>query len=658
MRVVALVSGGKDSCYNMIQCVREGHAVVALANLHPPQSANDEMDSYMYQTVGHNAIALYAEAMELPLYRASIRGSACASDREYSPTEGDEVEDLHRLLSKIKEELDFEAVSVGAILSDYQRVRVENVCSRLGLTSLSFLWRRDQSELLTEMVACRVHAVLVKVAALGLLPDRHLGQTLEQIRPHMERMKGKYGLNVCGEGGEYETFTLDCPLFKKRIVIDEQEVVTHSDDAFAPVAYLNFTRTHLEDKQLGDLTQAQRIAGLPATCERPELFDSPPPVDGSTDPPSEDATAVPEPTVAESAGWVWVGPIEGRADGGRSGMEAALDTLTESLSSRGLAVSDLTSVALFVSRMSRYAALNSEYVRRLGGSRPARLCVQAPLPAGSEVRLEVTALRAAAAHRRHMHVQSVSHWAPANIGPYSQSVMCGEVLYVAGMIGLDPASMRLVRGGEQQARLALRHVERVIQASSNDADTDTVVQTVCYVTDPSLLPACSALMTARLASSLQCAVVVPGLPRGAAVEWHVWTHAHNAQFLSECRQSSLELDGAAMDVSLRWSGAHRLSAATVLCSAGGDGRLSAGQLTGCLRSTVGCLRSKAGQGAVCHFRVFHCVEDGAAVAEAALSVRGPLCVVTPVPVTAVGDGVTRRVAVTALAMDAAREKRD
>ena len=62
----------------------------------------DELDSYMYQTVGHGSIALYAEAMELPLYRATIRGSACASDREYLPTEGDEVEDLHRLLAKVK----------------------------------------------------------------------------------------------------------------------------------------------------------------------------------------------------------------------------------------------------------------------------------------------------------------------------------------------------------------------------------------------------------------------------------------------------------------------------------------------------------------------------------------------------------------------------
>lgn len=35
MRVVAMVSGGKDSSYNMMKCVAEGHEIVALANLHP-----------------------------------------------------------------------------------------------------------------------------------------------------------------------------------------------------------------------------------------------------------------------------------------------------------------------------------------------------------------------------------------------------------------------------------------------------------------------------------------------------------------------------------------------------------------------------------------------------------------------------------------------
>ena len=35
LKVVALVSGGKDSCYSMLQCVSAGHEVVALANLRP-----------------------------------------------------------------------------------------------------------------------------------------------------------------------------------------------------------------------------------------------------------------------------------------------------------------------------------------------------------------------------------------------------------------------------------------------------------------------------------------------------------------------------------------------------------------------------------------------------------------------------------------------
>ncbi|OBS71592.1 hypothetical protein A6R68_13831, partial [Neotoma lepida] len=58
----------------------------------------------------------------------------------------------------------------------------------------------------------------------------------------------KYGVHVCGEGGEYETFTLDCPLFKKKIVVDSSEVVIHSADAFAPVAYLRLSELHLEEK--------------------------------------------------------------------------------------------------------------------------------------------------------------------------------------------------------------------------------------------------------------------------------------------------------------------------------------------------------------------------------------------------------------------------
>ena len=85
----------------------------------------------------------------------------------YSETDQDEVEDLFELLQKIKDKIDFDAVCSGAIFSDYQRVRVENVCSRLGLVSLSYLWHCDQAELLDEMIDAKVEAILIKVATLG-----------------------------------------------------------------------------------------------------------------------------------------------------------------------------------------------------------------------------------------------------------------------------------------------------------------------------------------------------------------------------------------------------------------------------------------------------------------------------------------------------------
>uniref|UniRef100_A0A3B4BCG1 Diphthine--ammonia ligase n=1 Tax=Periophthalmus magnuspinnatus TaxID=409849 RepID=A0A3B4BCG1_9GOBI len=250
MRVVALISGGKDSCYNMVQCVEAGHQLVALANLRPENT--DELDSYMYQTVGHQAIELYAEAMDLPLYRRTIQGSSLDTGRDYSHTPGDEVEDLYQLLRTVQKER-VEAVSVGAILSDYQRVRVENVCTRLGLQPLAYLWRRDQEELLSQMISANVNAILIKVAAVGLDPEKHLGKSLAQMQPYLRQLSKKYGVHICGEGGEYETFTLDCPLFKRRIVIDAMETVIHSADAFAPVGYLRFTKMHTENKDTRSL---------------------------------------------------------------------------------------------------------------------------------------------------------------------------------------------------------------------------------------------------------------------------------------------------------------------------------------------------------------------------------------------------------------------
>jgi hypothetical protein len=94
--------------------------------------------------VGHSSIAAMAQCMGLPLLRRRITGTSKHVGLEYAATAGDEVEDLRALLAAAQRLYAVEAVSTGAIASDYQRLRVESVCASLGLVSLGFLWRVSQ----------------------------------------------------------------------------------------------------------------------------------------------------------------------------------------------------------------------------------------------------------------------------------------------------------------------------------------------------------------------------------------------------------------------------------------------------------------------------------------------------------------------------------
>ena len=74
MKFVALLSGGKDSCYNIMKCIEYGHELVALANLYPSDEEADEINSFMYQSAGHSVIPMFAECFQVPLYRKKIAG--------------------------------------------------------------------------------------------------------------------------------------------------------------------------------------------------------------------------------------------------------------------------------------------------------------------------------------------------------------------------------------------------------------------------------------------------------------------------------------------------------------------------------------------------------------------------------------------------------
>lgn len=65
---------------------------------------------------------------------------------------------------------------------------------------------------------CNRFACVLQVASFGLEPSKHLGKSIQALRPFFEKLHSRCGFHVCGEGGEYETLTLDCPLFVRRLV--------------------------------------------------------------------------------------------------------------------------------------------------------------------------------------------------------------------------------------------------------------------------------------------------------------------------------------------------------------------------------------------------------------------------------------------------------
>ncbi|KAJ8686188.1 hypothetical protein QAD02_021982 [Eretmocerus hayati] len=616
MKVVALISGGKDSCFNVMQCVAAGHDIVALANLYPV--GKDELDSYMFQTVGHQGVEFIGEAMGLPLYREPTFGKSKMQEKHYFPTKDDEVEDLYRLLKKVKDQEDVQAVASGAILSDYQRIRVENVCSRLGLISLSYLWRRDQEQLLKEMIDCSVNAVLIKVASLGLEP-RHLGKSISEMQPHLAKMKEKYGLNVCGEGGEYETFTLDCPLFVKSIVIDEYESVVHSNDEVAPVGYLNFKKIHLQDKNcdIHNLTLQERLKNVavktpldyiseivgPDLQDGCNLSDEENEDDGDKNIASQDTNADQEsisnpaesilqedevpvtPIVNKNqTGWYWFGSIIGKNEEPKLAMAEALDCLIDLVKKENLEVSDIVAVTMFLKDLSSYVDVNEVYVSKLAKlNPPVRVCTEIPIK--YHVVLDAQAYKCnekddksdERVHKRHtMHVQSISHWAPANIGPYSQAIRVGDIISVAGQIPLVPGNMTILESHiKRQCRLTLRHINRIVKAMDSNTELRHIVQGICFVTQPSSIPDARKEWEKRTNNAIVDYVVVSSLPRTAQVEWAVWAHRDNNRF--EYEETGKCVGNFKVAIRRRWNYDNSVSAIVCYLSTGSSS--STGNLT-------------------------------------------------------------------------------
>ena len=542
LNVIGLISGGKDSFFSLLHCLANNHRVIALANLYPSRASSygnppEDLNSYMYQTAGHQLTPFYSDALELPLFRQEISGSPFNPTKVYEyvvddqedPLRVDETEDLVPLLRRILQQYPHaNAVCSGAILSTYQRTRIESVARRLNLVPLSYLWQypslppTSASGLLDDMAAVGFDVRIVKVASGGL-DEELLWQNLmdRKIRAMIEKGMRKFGGSVLGEGGEYETLVINGPaeIFIKAILVDDQDMWANkggggeawlafsehagmlvSNDKSGPMDRQGWKRSlrtiGLWDVEFEHLFHHVRgklavIAGQ----AKPQSH-----ITGETK--TENPSQTPpdhwevKPVIFRTKTTLTVCNLTSR--GSRiTTTNQMLDInaiLLNILTENNRSTSDVIFTTILLRSMVDFAPVNEVYGQLfMKPNPPARVTVACGKSMPDEVSVMVSFVvnLGAIAAQDGLHVQSRSYWAPANIGPYSQAISVpsnnedgSTIIYVAGQIPLVPATMEVLKESEdsdqgtvsenaieresfsKRACLALQHLWRIGKAMS------------------------------------------------------------------------------------------------------------------------------------------------------------------------------------------------
>ena len=109
--------------------------------------------------------------------------------------------------------------------------------------------------------------------------------------------------------------------------------------------------------------------------------------------------------------------------------------------------------------------------------------------------------------------------APAAIGPYSQAVRAGGLVFLSGQIPLDPATGQMIEGGiEEQTRKVMENLEAVLAAAGTSFEK--VVRATIYLVDLGAFAKVNAIYGERFPKDppARATVQVAALPRGSRVE--------------------------------------------------------------------------------------------------------------------------------------------
>jgi len=206
MKLACLFSGGKDSTYAIHLAEKQGHDVVCLLSIFPKSE-----ESHLLHHPNLKWTKLQSESMKIP--QLTIISNSDETDNELIVME--------KLLQDAKKQFQIDGLVHGGIKSNFQKEKFESLCLKLNLVSIAPLWETDPNEYMDELLDSNFHFMMISVSSDGL-DEQWLGKLISKSDIEiLNTLSDKFGFNLNFEGGEAETFVIDCPLFSNSIKIND-----------------------------------------------------------------------------------------------------------------------------------------------------------------------------------------------------------------------------------------------------------------------------------------------------------------------------------------------------------------------------------------------------------------------------------------------------
>ena len=197
MKLAALFSGGKDSTYSIYKVKQMGHDVKCLVTVFPKSS-----DSQLLHFPAIELTKLQSKTLKISQITSTLDSNELAQ----------EMDTLKILLEKTKRDFQIEGLVHGGISSEFQKKYFGKICEENNLEVITPLWKINPKEYMNDLIDSNFKFILTSVSSDGL-DETWLGKIISTNDvSQLNKLSEKYGFNLNFEGGEAETFVVDCPL--------------------------------------------------------------------------------------------------------------------------------------------------------------------------------------------------------------------------------------------------------------------------------------------------------------------------------------------------------------------------------------------------------------------------------------------------------------